>query len=94
GKGLEWVVKKVPEARVLPVSILYEMGIHERPQAVVHVGLPLENGAELVERTRTRVIEQLELTREDRERVGYVPLVLGTRDVNERWDERRKRPDS
>jgi hypothetical protein len=38
------------------------------------------------------VIEQLDKMKSDRDRSGYAPLVAGTLDVNERWDERRKGP--
>lgn len=93
GKALETVVKGVPEARVVPVSIRYELSMHERPEAWVRFGAPVPGGAGLAERTRLTVAEGLDALAGE---IRFAPerfetLAEGTLDVNERWDVRRFR---
>lgn len=90
GKALELVARQVPTATVLPVAIRYEMAMHERPEAFMAVGNPVEKGPNLSARTRLAVHHLLDevtvATRHHPER--YQVLVQGTKDVNERMDMR------
>lgn len=91
GKSLEFLAEKVPTVTVVPVAIRYEMNIHERPEAYLLFGKPVEPGPELARRTRLAVWRDLDLlaakiaSGEAAENV----LHAGTPDVNERWDMRR-----
>ena len=91
GKALETVSKLVPQASVIPVAIRYELCLHERPEAYLRFGMPVEAGPELSRRTRNSVRAELDQLRADidfrPERL--TPLLLGTRDVNERLDVRK-----
>lgn len=87
GKALEVVASKVPQVQVIPVGIRYEMSMHERPEAFISLGLPVEPGEGLAERTRAAVASLLAEMPRDRDQ--YEVLAQGTLDVNERWDMRR-----
>jgi len=100
GEALDLVLKKVPNVTVVPVAIVYRMGVHERPvAAIVHerpvaaiwTGEPMTPGAHLRGRTHTAVEilareAHLFLRRPEQSHL----LVRGTPDVNERWDFRAK----
>ncbi len=94
GGALELIVKKVPDCQVVPVAIRYDMSTHERPEAYLKFGKPIELGPDLLHRTRLslmREMDRLETTlRLDPEL--FQVLAKGTFDVNERWDMRRIRP--
>ncbi len=85
GKALETVAKAVPNAAILPIAIRYEMGIHERPEAFLQIGEPIQRGGEFLERTRRAVADLLKKPTP----AEWQILVKGTPDVNERWDMRR-----
>lgn len=91
GKSLEVVAKAVEDCAVLPVAIKYEMAMHERPEAFIMVGQPVERGKDLLVRTRDAVQRQLaEVSfRIRHDRNAFERLAAGTLDVNERWDMRR-----
>jgi len=93
GRSLETVAGKVPDAHIFPVAIHYEMALHERPEAFIAFGTPIEQGEDLNHRTRDAVAAKLnELRERARSDVsGFEVLVQGTQDVNERWDMRRMR---
>ena len=93
GKALETVARAVPGVRVVPVGIRYELAMHERPEAWLRFGTPVEAGDGLSARTRLAVAAGLDaLAAEVRfEPARYVTLARGTLDVNERWDVRRFR---
>ncbi|MEI8281241.1 MAG: 1-acyl-sn-glycerol-3-phosphate acyltransferase [Armatimonadota bacterium] len=40
GKALETVATKVPEATMVPIAIVYELSMHERPEAWISFGEP------------------------------------------------------
>jgi 1-acyl-sn-glycerol-3-phosphate acyltransferase len=90
GKSLELVAGKVPGVAVVPVSIRYEMGLHERPECFLGFGAPVEPGDRLAYRTRLEVQRLLDegavWIRHDPGR--YQVLAEGTKDVNERMDMR------
>lgn len=96
GRGLDVLAKGAPNAALIPTGIVYDMSVHERPEAFVAFGPPLESGPNTAERTRQALVEVLTcLNRDIRENRGaFRVLVKGTDDVNERLDLRkfRKRP--
>ncbi|AIE84500.1 putative acyltransferase [Fimbriimonas ginsengisoli Gsoil 348] len=86
GKSLDLLVKKVPDAVVIPVGIRYEHSMHERPEAFLRFGEPMEEGPEMSRRTRLAVAKQLDRIAVD---LSVAPdrfqlLHAGTKDVNER----------
>lgn len=93
GKAIELVVEKVPEAKVLPVAIFYDMSIHERPEAWLSVEAPLEPGPALADRLRTALVDSLTCLRRDARAYpdSFEVLIRGRDDANERWDLRRVR---
>ncbi len=90
GKSLELLTRRVPNASVIPVAIRYELSMHERPQAYISVGGPVEKGDQMVVTSRLavkRLLDELAV------KIRFQPqefqsLHQGTRDVNERWDMR------
>jgi 1-acyl-sn-glycerol-3-phosphate acyltransferase len=91
GEALDLVLKKVPNVTVVPVAIVYRMGVHERSVAAIWTGEPMTPGAHLRGRTHTAVEilareAHLFLRRPEQSHL----LVRGTPDVNERWDFRAK----
>jgi 1-acyl-sn-glycerol-3-phosphate acyltransferase len=91
GRALETIVEKVPDVQIVPVAIQYEAAMHERPEAFIRIGSPIEKGADLLGRVRDQVQRELEVLhrtiREPNRKLET--LVTGTRDVNERLDMRR-----
>jgi 1-acyl-sn-glycerol-3-phosphate acyltransferase len=82
GKALELVLKKVPNAKVIPVGIRYDMSLHERPEVFLELGEPLERSDDI--REKLRQILQVMVNQPISE-IGYEILVQGTKDVNERF---------
>jgi 1-acyl-sn-glycerol-3-phosphate acyltransferase len=95
GKALEMISRQVPTASVVPVAIHYELCRHERPEAYVRFGKPVEVGPDLSRRTRNAVRSELDFLRAviEFQPDRLSPLLKGTRDVNERLDVRRFRRD-
>ena len=93
GKALETVARAVPEVRVAPVAIRYELAMHERPEAWLRFGPEVPLGDDLAARARLAVGAGLDaLAGESRfDAARYETLARGTLDVNERWDVRRFR---
>lgn len=90
--ALDLVARRVPEARVVPVAIRYVMGVHERPEAFLRLGEPLDPGPEIAARTREAVLTLLAAIDADRrEGREFEVLASGMPDVNERMDMRRLR---
>lgn len=96
GKSLATVAKHVPQATVVPVAIRYRMGIHERPEAFMMVGVPVQSNGDPRDPTREALCATLveldrHIARLDVSGIteGFQVLVDGTKDVNERWDVRR-----
>jgi len=96
GKALETISRQVPAASVIPVAIRYELCMHERPEAYVRFGPPVEAGPDLSRRTRNAVRRELDYLRAVIEfhPERLTPLLAGTKDVNERLDMRRFRRNS
>jgi len=94
GDALGFVARKVPGVRVVPVAILYDMSMHERPEAFLRMSLPVAPGPDVAEESRSSLVHSLEELRADvlARPESFEVLVQGTRDVNERWDMRRARP--
>lgn len=91
GGALELVARKVPDVRVIPVVILYDMSLHERPEAFLRMAMPIEPGSNVAEETRAGLVQSLEELRADvlSQADTFEVLVEGTKDVNERWSMRR-----
>ena len=87
-RAVQTIAESVPEAQIIPVGIRYAMDLHERPEAYLLLGAPVEHGPDLSNRTREAVAKLLEQSRESRNEDWQI-LARGTQDVNERWDMRR-----
>ena len=91
GKSLELMHRQVPQAKIIPVGIRYEHSMHERSEAYVIFGPPIEPGDDISRRTRLEVavildrIAAILATDPDQFKV----LHAGTKDVNERMDMRK-----
>lgn len=90
GKALETVLKHVPGSQVVPVAIVYQMSLHERPEAALSVGAPVpdpnrESVREALETLHRRTAHHMQNPEQH-----FEVLVKGTLDVNERWDVRRR----
>ena len=88
GESLEFMSKHGEPKAIVPVAIRYEMGMHQRPEAYVEFGTPVEPGLRLGHRTKHAIAGNL-----DRliSRIRYEPDTLsclqeGTLDISERWD--------
>lgn len=95
GRALETVAEKVPNVQIVPVGINYEMAMHERPEAFITFGRPIEVSPNLAVATQDTVASVLahtsDLVRQNKG--AFQTLVQGTKDVNERLDMRRlKKP--
>jgi 1-acyl-sn-glycerol-3-phosphate acyltransferase len=89
-RSLAWVAER-SGAPVVPLGIRYEMGLHERPEAVLQLGPPVEPGADLAGRTRLAVSHLLDeaAMRFRHRREELEVLFEGMPDVNERWGRNR-----
>lgn len=87
GKALDLVLKKVPNAVVIPVGIRYDMSLHERPEAFIELGEPLERSEDIREKLRQTLQR---MVNQPISETGYEILVKGTLDVNERFSPNRK----
>lgn len=84
GRSLELLCKKVPEAEIVPVSIRYDLSIHQRPSAKIWLGPNLKVTSEICEQSREVIVNQLARI-ESISLSQFTVLVEGTPDVNERW---------
>lgn len=91
GESLTLLMKRVPEAEILPVALVYRMSTHERPEAFVRTGTRLfareahlESVREAMMTTRNEAVEAMG------DPTVWEVLAPGTPDVNERWDFRKK----
>jgi 1-acyl-sn-glycerol-3-phosphate acyltransferase len=93
GRALELIAAQVPGASVIPTAIRYELSLHERPEAFVDFGPPVDPGPELSARTRLAVQHALDglAARIAHQPESFQLLARGTLDVNERLDLRRFR---
>ncbi|HMS54440.1 MAG TPA: hypothetical protein PKA27_03490 [Fimbriimonadaceae bacterium] len=89
-RSLEFLARKVPAARLVPVAINYEFAMHERAEAFIRIGSPIAHSTTLLTDCRNHLVDLLEETRR-LVRVGhdFQLLVRGTDSINERWDMRR-----
>ncbi|HLO98585.1 MAG TPA: 1-acyl-sn-glycerol-3-phosphate acyltransferase [Fimbriimonas sp.] len=84
GRSMELLAKRVPGVQFVPVSIRYELSMHERPEAWLSVGAP--HKFDSLEACRLRLVESLGRTSDP-----FKILVSGTHDVNERMSLKRFR---
>ena len=94
GGALELIVRKVPNCRVVPVAIRYDMSMHERPEAFLKFGSALPDAEDILRKTRLAILNEMDQL-EAKLRIqpeAFQVLVTGTLDVNERWDMRRVLP--
>ena len=91
GRSLQLISDTVPDAKIFPVAIRYDMSLHERPEAFITIGQPVEPGPDLSVRTRLQVGALLDVTmvKMEHDPGSFEMLQRGTLDVNERWDVRR-----
>lgn len=91
GKGLELLATKTPRVTVIPVAIRYDHSIHERPEAFLSFGSPVQHGADLAARCRLEVAALLDhqAAMIHLEPDQFQILHPGTPDVNERMDMRQ-----
>ncbi|MCG9894673.1 MAG: hypothetical protein MH204_04280 [Fimbriimonadaceae bacterium] len=80
GSAVGLIRRQVPGVRFVPVGIRLEISRHERPEAFLAFGEPLDDPEDL----RGRVEDLLRP-----ESGEFQVLLRGTPDVNERWDMRR-----
>jgi len=84
GSALEFLIRRVPQARIIPVAIRYDMSIHERPEVFVELGEAII--APSAENVRARLVELLETMGASMDAENkWTPFFSGTKDVNERW---------
>lgn len=89
---LDLMARSVPGVSLVPVAILYEQSMHERPEAWLGFGEPHDFVS--LEDAQVRVESGLaDLRQKIADDFSFPVLATGTADVNERWDMRRmKRP--
>lgn len=88
GKALPFLIRHLPDVRLVPVAIRYEHGVHERPEAWIRVGDPVPPGPpEDLKKELESVLYRL--TSAVRRDESFEILAHGTANVNERWDMRR-----
>lgn len=94
GRALEVVCRQVPGVHAIPVALHTELGLHERPEAWIRLGPPLR-----VAEGDDPHLALVQMGRELRHSVSlrhqvplsqFEPLMLGTRDVNERWGRQKR----
>lgn len=91
GSAIELVYRKVPGTVIYPSGIVYELAMHERPEAFVQIGEAWQPENLDIEELRIRMESLLNSIRDDRgESPQWQTLVSGTLDVNERWDFRTR----
>lgn len=84
GSALEFLIRKVPGVRVVPVALHYDMSIHERPEVFVELADEVVSpSAEDVRSTLVELLKSAPGRIEDSNR--WDVLFEGTKDVNERW---------
>jgi 1-acyl-sn-glycerol-3-phosphate acyltransferase len=88
GRSLELIAKRVPSVQIVPTAIIYQHSLHERPEAFLAFGKPVEHGPELPRRTRLEVSALLDRTKAQiaMEEATFELLAPGVKDVNERMD--------
>jgi 1-acyl-sn-glycerol-3-phosphate acyltransferase len=90
GRSLETVAKKVPGVTLVPVSIIYEHSIHERPEAWVTVGEP--HAFDSLGKCKDRLeLGLFSLKSAISQGEQFDLLACGTPDVNERMSMKRFR---
>ena len=88
GRALETVAKKVPNADMIPVAIVYELSMHERPEAWISFGEPHKFGSLL--QCEEKLMAQLTTLKESiKANEVFEILVSGTPSINERMSMKR-----
>jgi 1-acyl-sn-glycerol-3-phosphate acyltransferase len=87
-KAMTTVAKAVPQCRIVPVAITYQMSLHQRPEAWVNVAAPSPFQDLATARQR---LQELLSEAGPANGSAYEILVDGKWDVNERWTLPRRR---
>lgn len=91
GESLSLLMRKVPQAVILPTAIVYRMSTHERPEAFVLLGDPLAADQTTLDQVHhAMVATRNETVHRMSETLSWDVLARGTQDVNERWDFRKQ----
>lgn len=91
GKALATIARHVPNVTLVPVAILQEMSLHERPEAWLSVGKP--HSFESLDHCRDQLVNELDRLRNDVQAgVPFDLLAAGTPSVNERMSLKRFSP--
>lgn len=91
-RSLSFFTKQLPESKLVPCAIRYEFWEHERPEAYVAIGEPMEHVNDVEEDCRQEVSKLLdELDFSIGQKTDFPVLVPGTPSVNERWGLSRRR---
>ena len=90
GKSLEAVAKKVPGVTLVPVALVYELSMHERPEAWVSFGEP-HAFESLIQCEKNLNSELASLRKRIAEGNEFEILADGTPSVNERMSMKRSR---
>ena len=91
GGALDLLVRKVPDCKVVPVAIRYDMSLHERPEVYLKFGSAVKGHEDIQLKTRLAILNEMDQL-ETKLRIdpeAFRVLATGTLDVNERWDMRR-----
>ena len=92
GKSVEVVANRVPVKSIIPVAIVYEMGMHERPKAYIQFGEPIARQDLDLEQLRLKIESLIATTKNEiRNSSSFEVLQIGTKDVNERLGFNRKK---
>lgn len=83
-------VARATNAPIIPVALVYEFALHERPEAFVGFGEPIApDDADMAQDALVSLLAAIRNDARTRPE-SFERLVSGTRDVNERWDMRRR----
>ncbi|WP_099520938.1 lysophospholipid acyltransferase family protein [Paenibacillus sp. BIHB 4019] len=101
--GIGYLLERCPDAAVLPVSLYYTMGLHQKASATFSIGSRIEDDWRALGRKEAAMLlerkleEQLDEHRlaviagADGERDGFRPLLATGRSVNETFDQMKGR---
>ena len=90
GRALETVASKVPDATLVPVAIVYELSMHERPEGWISIGKPhkFDSLAQCEEVLGSELVSLRESIKTNK---AFELLAKGTPSINERMSMKRFR---